>query len=745
MTRSVRWLVTGAAGMLAREVLAVLARDPAARVTGATRAALDITDRRAVRAAVAAHDIVVNTAAWTDVNRAESHEEEAFAVNGEAMHGLAAACAARAIPLVHVSTDYVFAGDRRFPYAEYDPTGPLNAYGRSKLAGEHAVLRVLPEAGYVVRTGWLYSRHGTNFVRKILTRLATEETVTVVDDQYGQPTWAGALAERLVELGRRALDQDAPAGIYHGTAAGQTTWFAFARSAVALLGLDAERVQPCATADFPTPAARPPYAVLGQDRWALAGLPPLAPWHEMLRAALLPAGPGADSSFPSLVRSARPGAPAAPRTPSDAKGTDMNQETRDPVQPVVACRVCGGTDWQDVVSFGPLPLANSYLDPAEPVDDEPVFPLGVISCRTCRLMTLTHTVDPDVLYRTYFYVTSDSDTIARHMRKVAELCVERFGIPEGSFVVEMGSNTGQQLAAFQNLGMTVLGVDPARDLAALATERGVETLPDFFSAATATRVVKEYGRARLLLGRHVFAHIDDVADIARGARDLLEPAGVFAIEVPYALDMLEHNEFDTIYHEHLSYFAVSTLSTLFERHGMRVVDVERAAVHGGSIIVFVSRDDAPWQPRPVVDELRRLERESGFFEDATYTAFAERVEHIRRTLPPLVRGLVADGKRVAGYGAPAKGNTLLGVCGLGAEDLEFCIDTTELKQGKLQPGSHIPIRSPEYGAEHAPDVYLLLAWNYAEEILRKERAFLENGGLFVLPVPEPRIVSAQDL
>ncbi|MDT0346418.1 class I SAM-dependent methyltransferase [Streptomyces litchfieldiae] len=423
----------------------------------------------------------------------------------------------------------------------------------------------------------------------------------------------------------------------------------------------------------------------------------------------------------------------------------MNEDTREPVRLIDTCRVCDGNDWQEVVSFGPLPLANSFLEPADSYDDEPAYPLGVVSCRSCRLMSLTHVVDPEVLYRRYFYVTSDSRTMAEHMRHVAALCRDRFALPAGSFVVEMGSNTGQQLSAFQDIGMRTLGVDPARDLAAAAGERGVETLPDFFSGPTARRVLKEYGPARLILGRHVFAHIDNIAEIAVGVRELLEPAGVFAVEVPYALDMLEHNEFDTIYHEHLSYFAVDTLATLFGRHGLRVVDVERLAVHGGSILVFVGRDDGPWEPRPVVDRMREQERDFGLFEDATYAEFAGRVAGIGEKLPALVRSLVADGKRVAGYGAPAKGNTLLGVCGLGTDELEFSIDTTVLKHGRVLPGSHIPVRTPEYGKENPPDYYLLLAWNYAEEIIGKEREFLENGGRFIVPIPEPTIVSADDL
>ncbi|MEV4677481.1 MULTISPECIES: class I SAM-dependent methyltransferase [Actinomadura] len=417
----------------------------------------------------------------------------------------------------------------------------------------------------------------------------------------------------------------------------------------------------------------------------------------------------------------------------------------DSARRVTECRVCGGSDWQEVVSFGPVPLANGYLDPADSYDGEPRFPLDVISCRSCRLMTLTHVVDPEVLYRDYSYVTSTSDTMGRHMRFVAELCRERWEMPAGSFVVEVGSNTGDQLMIFQDAGMRTLGVDPARSLAEVAAGRGVETLPEFFSADTAADIADRYGEARLILGRHVFAHIDDVAGIAAGVRRLLEPAGVFAIEVPYALDMLERTEFDTIYHEHLSYYAVGTLATLFERHGLRVIDIERISVHGGSILVFAGHADGPWQPRPAVKELIALEERQGLHDDAAYRAFAARTEGVVESLTALVRGLRLGGGRIAGYGAPAKGNTLLSVCGLGPGDLEYCIDTTDLKQGKVLPGSHIPVRPPEYAEEHPPTHFLLLAWNYAEEILRKERAFLEKGGKFIVMHPVPSIVSADSL
>jgi dTDP-4-dehydrorhamnose reductase len=274
-------LVTGAGGMLGRDLVAVLDAG-SAKVTPATRADLDLTDPAAVRAAVPGHDVVVNAAAWTDVDGAETAEAAATAVNGAAVGSLAAACAGSGARLVHVSTDYVFAGDADTPYAEDAPTAPVNAYGRGKLVGERAVARLLPDRGYVVRTAWLYGAHGGNFAATMLRLARRRDTLEVVDDQRGQPTWSYALAERLAAL----ATGDAPPGIYHGTAAGATTWYGFARAVFALAGLDPDRIRPTTAAALPRPAARPAYSVLGHDRWAAAGLPPMTDWRADLRRAV---------------------------------------------------------------------------------------------------------------------------------------------------------------------------------------------------------------------------------------------------------------------------------------------------------------------------------------------------------------------------------------------------------------------------------------------------------------------------
>jgi dTDP-4-dehydrorhamnose reductase len=279
---SPRWLVVGAGGMLGRDVTALLATR-GIKHRALTRAELDLTDAAAVKEAVVGCEIVINAAAWTDVDGAETHEAEATAINGEAVRNLALACARSRTRLLSVSTDYVFPGDAAEPIAEDAPTSPINAYGRSKLVGERAVLELLPDLGYVVRTAWLYGRHGKNFVDTMLNLAATRETLDVVDDQRGQPTSTRILAWQLLALGKAAYERSAAPGIYHGTCSGQTTWFGLARAAFELSGLDPERIRPTTSAKFVRPAPRPAYSVLGHKRWVESGLDPMPDWRETLR------------------------------------------------------------------------------------------------------------------------------------------------------------------------------------------------------------------------------------------------------------------------------------------------------------------------------------------------------------------------------------------------------------------------------------------------------------------------------
>jgi dTDP-4-dehydrorhamnose reductase len=293
-----RWLVTGAGGMLGRDLVEVLGATPGTSVTGLTRGGLDVTDAAAAEAAVAGHDVVVNAAGWTDVDGAESAEAEAARVNGAGPRNLAAACARHGAVLLQLSTDYVFRGDAASPYPEDAPTGPVNAYGRGKLAGERAVRELLPEHGFVVRTAWLYGAHGRNFVTTMLALAGQRETLDVVDDQVGQPTWTRALAVRLAALGGAAVSGRAPGGVYHATASGQVSWCGLARAVFALSGLDPERVRPTTSDRFVRPAPRPSYSVLGHAAWQRAGMAPMADWHAELAAALPVLTPGAAASAP---------------------------------------------------------------------------------------------------------------------------------------------------------------------------------------------------------------------------------------------------------------------------------------------------------------------------------------------------------------------------------------------------------------------------------------------------------------
>jgi SAM-dependent methyltransferase len=388
-----------------------------------------------------------------------------------------------------------------------------------------------------------------------------------------------------------------------------------------------------------------------------------------------------------------------------------------------------------VLDLGSQPLANSFIAPASVSAPEPRYPLELCRCTKCGHVQLSLTVPPEVMFRDYLYVSGTSDTIPVHFAAYANDVAERF-VPDGGLVVEIGSNDGTLLRAFDRSKVRVLGVEPARNIAKMANAAGIPTLDEFFGEPIAKRIVPGHGHASAIIGNNVVAHIDDLHGLFRGVRALLAPGGVFVVEFPYLVDLLERRAYDTIYHEHLSYFSVASVVDLAARFGMQVVDVLRVSVHGGSIRVFMS---AKGTPSEAVEALLALERSMRLADGDPLGAFVADVHQQREDLRSVLTD-IRKTRRIAGYGAPAKGNTLLNFCGIDAAMLEFIVDRSPLKHGLLTPGTHIPVQPPERLLASGIKDTLLLAWNFADEILRQQQIYRSSGGRFVIPIPTPRVV-----
>ena len=402
------------------------------------------------------------------------------------------------------------------------------------------------------------------------------------------------------------------------------------------------------------------------------------------------------------------------------------------------CRVCDGTSFTSVVSLGTTPLANALVDPRAASSPDVRYPLEAVRCEDCALVQLSVVVDPAVMFRQYLYATSASAPMVGHFRAYADAIVARFA-PPGSLAVEIGSNDGVLLAPLLACGVRVVGIEPAANLAAHANAAGLETWNEFFSPNAARRVAARHGRASVVLANNVLAHIDDLAAVMDGLDTLLDERGVFIAEVPYLADLLQHVEYDTIYHEHLSYFAVLPLVRLFDRAGLELFDVQRVSVHGGSLRVFAARPGA-YGRRESVDRLTAAELALGLGGPRPYQAFAQGVVRSRESLRSLLRSARAQARRVAALGATAKGNTLLNFCELGSDDISWIADSTPAKQGLLAPGSRIPIRGEFTILEERPDLTLLLAWNYADAIVERFERYTAAGGRFIHPIPVARVL-----
>lgn len=409
-------------------------------------------------------------------------------------------------------------------------------------------------------------------------------------------------------------------------------------------------------------------------------------------------------------------------------------------QTIDACRSCGGKALLPVLDLGKTPLANRLLDPARRDEPEPTFALNVVFCPACALVQITETVSPEVLFREYFYFSSVSDALVEHSRVHAEALVAARRLGRGSRVIEAASNDGYLLKWFQPHGVEVLGIEPARNIARVANERGVPTRADFFGLETARGLVAEGLTADVVLGNNVLAHVADLNGFVAGAALLLRPGGIVELEFPWVVDLVDHVEFDTVYHEHLCYFSAHAIDALFRRHGLVLTDVLHfPTIHGGTLRVTGAKQAVP-EGRGRVEAFLAAEKARGADRHAFFADFGKRVRALGDDLRAALRRLKSEKKRVVAYGASAKGSTLLNAYGIGREWLEWVADRSPAKQGKLTPGTHLEIVPVERLLTDRPDVALLLTWNFKDEILKQQAEFRARGGKFLVPVPRVEVV-----
>ena len=413
-------------------------------------------------------------------------------------------------------------------------------------------------------------------------------------------------------------------------------------------------------------------------------------------------------------------------------------QTTDDTGPI--CRFCGAPLHATVVDLGMSPLCESYLAADELNQMEPFYPLHVYVCDRCYLVQLEQYVSPEHIFREYAYFSSYADTWLQHAKAYTDLMVARFGFDQDSQVVELASNDGYLLQYFVEKGIPSLGVEPALNVAKVAIDKGIPTRVEFFGADYARQMAAEGVRADLLIGNNVLAQVPDLNDFVAGMKILLADEGVITVEFPHLMRLVAENQFDTIYHEHFSYFSLLTVETIFAAHGLALFDVEELSTHGGSLRIYACHtDDATKHASDRLLDLRVRESMAGVGTLAYYAAFDEQVKETKRKLLAFLIEAKRAGKRVVGYGAPGKGNTLLNYCGVRTDFLDFTVDRNPYKQGKFLPGTHIPIRHPDAIAAVRPDYVLILPWNFKDEIMA-QMAFIRTwGGQFVVPIPAVRV------
>jgi hypothetical protein len=409
-----------------------------------------------------------------------------------------------------------------------------------------------------------------------------------------------------------------------------------------------------------------------------------------------------------------------------------------------SCRLCGAALEHTVVDLGMSPLCESFLAAGQLDGMEPYYPLRVLVCGSCFLVQLGEYVSPENIFREYAYFSSYSTTWVAHAKAYCDMIAPRLGLGPDSLVIELASNDGYLLQHMLPLGIPVLGIEPAANVAKVAVDKGIATRIDFFGVELAQRLVDEGRRADLIVGNNVLAQVPDLNDFVAGMALLLAANGVITLEFPQLERLMAENQFDTIYHEHFSYFSLIAIERLAARHGLRLIDVDELTSHGGSLRVYFAHVGSAWPTADSVPALLARERRLGLGEIAFYASFAARVMRTKRRLLSFLIAAKDAGKVICGYGAPGKGNTLLNYCGIGTDFLEFTVDRNPYKHGRVTPGMHVPIRPVEAIGDLAPDYILILPWNLKDEIIEQMRHVGAWGGKFIVPIPNLTVIDPKE-
>jgi SAM-dependent methyltransferase len=407
------------------------------------------------------------------------------------------------------------------------------------------------------------------------------------------------------------------------------------------------------------------------------------------------------------------------------------------------CRICDSSNIVKFLSLGIQPWCDNFLKESDLSKSEPEYPLELFFCNHCTLVQLGYTVPKETMFIDYVYLSGTTRSLEEHFKLTAKHIVDKFNLNSADLVLDIGSNDGTFLDKFKNLGVKVLGVDPGKKQTELATKKGIETVNDFFNEDVAERILKKFGKTSIISAAGVFFHLEELHSVVKGIKKLLTDKGVFVIQATYLPSMIEKNAFDIVYHEHLVFYTLKTLQNLLSKYNLEIFDVDEISIHGGSIVVYASHPNQ-YPITSKVNDLLNYEEKNGFYKLEKYQEFSKRVEQVKNELLKIISELKQKNKIIYGYGAPAKGNTMLNYCGIDSKSVDLLVETNNLKCGLYAPGSKIKILH-ENDINQIPDYYLILPWNFLESFLDKEKQFLKDGGKFIVPIPKPKIMDYSDI